>query len=96
MYAYLFQEFNGSTKSTCPNEDDYCSYNHVTKLTQHCSTLNDFFLSHIRFHNIRYLEVRFPLADHFMFVLPRLDRLISLTVSTESSKCDADIALLQL
>ncbi len=64
-------------------------------MIQHHSTLNNLFPSHIRFYNIRHLEVIFPLADQFLSVLPRLDQLISLKVSSDS-EIDADIALSQL
>jgi hypothetical protein len=95
FYAYILKNANVSTKSTCPHENDYWSYNRVTTLIQHHSTLNDSFLSRIRFHNIRNFEVIFPLADQFLSVLPRLDQLISLNVSSDS-EIDADIALSQL
>jgi len=96
LYSYILNSSNVSTKSTCSHENDYCSYNRVTTLKQpHSTSLNGLFISNIRFHNIRHLEVSFPLPDQFLSVIPRLDQLISLSVSSESG-IDADIPLSQL
>ncbi|CAF3332617.1 unnamed protein product [Rotaria sp. Silwood2] len=95
FYAYMKENSRDCTKSTCPHEDDYCSYNRVTRLIQHYSTSDDVFLSRIRFYNIRHLELVFPVADKFLSVLPRLDRLISLDISSDSD-VDGDIVLSQL
>jgi hypothetical protein len=70
-------------------------YNRVISLRQSHLTLNNSFVSSIRFHNIRHLKMTIPFADRFLFVLPRLDQLISLNVSSDSED-DADIALSQL
>ena len=94
-YSYLTENSNGSNKSTCPNENDYSSYNRVITLRQSYLTLNDPFVSHIRFHNIRHLEMTIPFSDRFLSVLPRLDQLTSLDVSSDSEG-DADLALSQL
>ncbi|CAF2767887.1 unnamed protein product [Rotaria sp. Silwood2] len=95
IYSCLFENSNGHTKSTCPNEDDYCSYSRVTKLLQHCSISNDWFLSHIRFYNIRHLELTLPVADQNLSTLPRFDQLISLDVSSDAD-VDGNIVLSQL
>ncbi|CAF1056747.1 unnamed protein product [Rotaria sordida] len=95
FYAYIVKNYDGHTKSTCPHEHDYWSYNRVTKLSQHHSTSNDSFLSRIRFYNIRHLELVLPVADQFLSVLPRLDQLISLDVASHSD-VDGDIVLSQL
>jgi hypothetical protein len=94
-YTYLTENSNGCNKSTCPDENDYSSYNRVITLRQSHLTLNNSFISSIRFHNIRHLKMTIPFADRFLFVLPRLDQLISLNVSSDSED-DADIALSQL
>ncbi|CAF4721268.1 unnamed protein product [Rotaria sp. Silwood1] len=94
-YTYFLKNSNICTKSTCPHEDDYCSYNHVTTLMQPCSIPNDLFVSRIRFHNIRHLEVSFPLADQFLSVIPQLDQLTSLEIASDSGIV-ANIALSQL
>ncbi|CAF3041796.1 unnamed protein product [Rotaria socialis] len=95
FYSYIFKSSNVRTKSTCPRDDDYWSYNRVTTLIQHYSTLHDLFLSHIRFHNIRHLEMNLPVSDQFLSVLSRLDQLTSLSVSSDAD-IDDDIVLSQL
>ncbi|CAF1173140.1 unnamed protein product [Rotaria sordida] len=95
IYNCLFENANGHTKSTCPKEDNYCSYKRVTKLLQHCPISNDWFLSHIRFYNIRHLELTLPVADQNLSTLPRLDRLISLDISSDAD-VDGTIVLSQL
>jgi len=65
LYAHIFKNSNGRTKSTCLHEDDYWSYDRVTKLVQHYHASNDLFLSHIHFNNIQHLKVIFPRADRF-------------------------------
>jgi hypothetical protein len=95
FYTYVLENSNSLTKSTCPNENDYCSYDRVTTLIQFHSTLNHIIQSNIRFPNIRHLELKFPLSDEFLSIFPRLDQLISLKVSSHS-ETDADIALSQL
>ncbi|CAF2827077.1 unnamed protein product [Rotaria sp. Silwood2] len=94
-YSYILENSNACTKSTCPIENDYWSYNCVTRLMHPHSISNDLFISNIRFNNIRHLEIVFPVADKFFSVLPRFDQLISLGVASNSD-IDADIALSQL
>ncbi|CAF3881331.1 unnamed protein product [Rotaria sp. Silwood1] len=96
-YTYLEENSNGYIKSTCPNEDDYCSYNRVTKLAQHLSTSNDIYFSRIRFYNIQHLELVLPIHDELSTILPRLDPLITLKVSCdEDDDVDGNIVLSQL
>ncbi|CAF1062572.1 unnamed protein product [Rotaria sp. Silwood1] len=95
FYSCISENSSGHTKSTCPNENDYCSYNRVTKLFQHFPILNDSFLSRIRFYNIRHLELTLPVADQHLSILPRFDQLISLDVSSDSD-VDGNVVLSQL
>ncbi|CAF4318300.1 unnamed protein product, partial [Adineta steineri] len=95
-YAFSFLSFiqndqNTFTMSTCPNKNDYYTYNRVSTLL----SSNDSFIYHIHFNNIRHLELTLPVSDHFLTAFPRFDRLISLTVSSDSDS-DVDIVLSQL
>jgi hypothetical protein len=72
---YTFSEFvlntEMLTKSTCPNENDYYSYDHVHSLSYTSS------LSTLRFCNIRHLYLKFPFNDEFWSTVPKLDQLTS-------------------
>jgi len=73
---YAFSEFVLSTgmltRSTCPSEDDYCSYDHVHNLSYSSS------VSMLRFFNIHHLYLKFPLNEEFWSIVPKFDRLISI------------------
>ncbi|CAF5165970.1 unnamed protein product, partial [Rotaria magnacalcarata] len=92
---YAIWNSNPRTKSTCSDENNYLCYNHPTKLIYSRSSLYDSLLGHICFLNIRHLEVSIPYSAQLLFIVPRLDRLTSLDVGSESD-IDANIALLQL
>ncbi|CAF2115131.1 unnamed protein product [Rotaria magnacalcarata] len=95
FYTYAIWNSNPRTKSTCSDENNYLCYNHPTKLIYSRSSLYDSLLGHICFLNIRHLEVSIPYSAQLLFIVPRLDRLTSLDVGSESD-IDANIALLQL
>lgn len=82
---YTFEEFHLMNaeyyhKSTCPNEDDYLSYNHVRNLHigndyhEHFSQLN------IRLPNIRYLSINLPCDNRLWSCISSFNRLISLAI----------------
>jgi hypothetical protein len=96
FYSYVLKSSNVHIKSTCPNENGYCSYNCIITLKQsQLMSLNGLFISNIYFDNIQHLEVSFPFPDQFLSVIPRLDQLISLNISSNSD-IDANIFLSQL
>lgn len=76
---YTFPEFilktGMFTRSTCPSEDDYCSYDCVQNLSYSTS------LSTLRFYNIRHLYLKFPFDKEFWSIVPNLDRVISICLS---------------
>ena len=76
---YTFSEFvlntDILTKSTCPNENDYYSYDHVKKLSYSPS------MSTLRFSNIPHLYLKFPFNEEFWSIVPKFDRLTTARLS---------------
>jgi hypothetical protein len=99
-YAFDFFDiddycFDILTKSTCPFENDYCSYNSETALSFR-SSLNDSILSHNRFRNVQQLDLTFPLDSRFLSNILRFDQLTSLFALCHSkSNPDSDLSQLQ-
>jgi hypothetical protein len=83
------------TKSTCPSNDDYWSYDRVTTLNYQSGELNETIRYPFRFSNIRHLDITFPMCSQFSSTVPRFDHLISL-VASNTRLIDSDNALDQL
>ncbi|CAF1019305.1 unnamed protein product [Adineta steineri] len=84
-----------SSKSTCPNDIDYCSYDHVPILSYINSEIdltNDLSLFSVHFPNIHHLNIHFPFHDNFWSCLSSLKRLTSIEVRL----LHTDIAYFQL
>jgi hypothetical protein len=84
----IFEEFDMNTtsifyKSTCPDDKNW-SYHHVHSLTYKSLSSIDLSLPHIRFCKIRHLSVTLPLDEHFWNIVPALDQLTSLCVSSSN------------
>ena len=82
---YAFEEFHFLnrfySRSTCPEEKEFWSYEHVTSL-QHIDNLSSppaFFPW--RFVDLRHLEMVLPCCDSFLTVIPSLSKLDSLDLT---------------
>ena len=82
---YAFNDFNFlnefHSKSTCYNEKDYWSYNHVNILQHESNLSNNFIYLPIRFLNISHLEIILPFNEKFLSNILSLDHLYSLDVT---------------
>ncbi|CAF0739681.1 unnamed protein product [Adineta ricciae] len=89
---YLFNNFNTDgkcilAKSTDPNDTEYSTVNTVRHIRYNSTSFIDSFLSHFRFPNITYISLMFPYDEQIFDIIPRLDRLKTLYIST---KADTD------
>ncbi len=71
------------SKSTCPTENDYWSYDYVTSLRYDASMFTSSVMSQVRFSNLRSLSLSLPFNDQFLSVVSKLDQLVSLYVSVD-------------
>ncbi|CAF1298591.1 unnamed protein product [Rotaria sordida] len=78
---YHFERIDEKCKLTCPQEDYHQVFNNTTKIYD-MKLFNQPIPSHIRFLNIKYLHIEFPINDKFWFIVPSLNRLRSLNVSS--------------
>jgi hypothetical protein len=73
-----------SSKSTCSNYTDYCSYDRVPILSHgnpENDSSKDSILFSARFSNIRHLKISFPFDENFWSCLSSLNRLTSINVT---------------
>ncbi|CAF1261568.1 unnamed protein product [Rotaria sordida] len=70
-----------SSKSTCPHENDYWSYNRVHSLIYRTPIARESALSKFSFPNVHRLCLSLPSNDHFWSVVITLDQLISLDLA---------------
>jgi hypothetical protein len=90
-FSYLDIIFPVVIKSTCPNDDNYGSYDHVQHLDYRSSSTNeDTILSNLNFPNITYLSVTLPINNHLLSIIKKLDQLSSLEVSRSKNMLDVD------
>jgi hypothetical protein len=79
---YTFEELHFINeyyyKSTCPNEEDYLSYNNVQNLHMEKYNNENFSLPHIHLPNIRYLNIDHFYDDKLWSCISSLDQLISI------------------
>jgi hypothetical protein len=94
-YCFLPHSNAIQFKSSCPNDNDYLSYNHTHQLYYYSSSLFNSVLSHICFSNLRDLFLELLLNDYFPSIFPRLDQFITLNIWTYDD-CDNTIAQSQL
>jgi hypothetical protein len=93
---YNFSEldilFPVQINSTCPNDNDYWSYEHVQHLLYRSST-EEIIMSNLNFPNITYLSVTLPVNNHFLLLIEKCDRLTSMEVSRPKNMSDDDAQL---
>ncbi|CAF1582181.1 unnamed protein product [Adineta ricciae] len=97
---YVFNYFNTEgkcilAKSTNPNDTDYSTVNIVRHIRYKSTSFIDSFLSRFRFPNITYISLMFPYDEQIFDIIPRLDRLKTLYISTKADT-DRDTIQLQL
>ncbi|CAF4000072.1 unnamed protein product [Rotaria sordida] len=80
-FDYGYEEIDEKCKLTCPQEDYHQVFNNTTRIYD-MKFFNQPIPSHIRFLNIKYLHIEFPINDKFWFIVPSLNRLRSLNVSS--------------
>ncbi|CAF1339852.1 unnamed protein product [Rotaria sordida] len=78
---YDSESFDETSKLTCPHKDYQKVFNNTTSIDD-VKFFNQPIPSHIRFLNIKYLCIKFPINDKFWSVVPSLNRLCSLDVSS--------------
>ena len=89
-FSYLDIHFPVLFKSTCPNDDDHCSYNHVQHLVYRSSLIEEEIPFDLHFPNITYLTIKLPVNKHLLLILRRLDQLTTLEVSRPNNISNAD------
>ena len=77
---YITDNENSIFKSTYPDDDHDLIYNYVQNLDCCCNLSEDVQLPQIQFPNLRYLRLSLPHDDYFPLLIPRFDKLISLTI----------------
>jgi hypothetical protein len=84
------------SKSTCPQNIDYQSYNYVNRLSYEPNSLEYVSPTHIQFFNIQTLRTQLPVNDHFWSMVPRLDQLavLHLLICTWDENCQDQLQVL--
>jgi hypothetical protein len=77
-------------KSTCPQDNDYCSYDKVNNLHYKSPLFTDYF-SLIQFPNVRNLHINLPFNEYFWQIIPTLHQLNSLTVLSAKENAQLDL-----
>ncbi|CAF1594051.1 unnamed protein product [Rotaria sp. Silwood1] len=80
-----------SSKSTCPHENDYWSYNRVHSLIYRTPIIRESTLCKIAFPNIHHLRLSLPSNDQFWSVITTLDQLISLDLALHDDDYNNDV-----
>ncbi|CAF4956942.1 unnamed protein product, partial [Rotaria sp. Silwood1] len=78
---YVKQKLPDSWKSTYPYDDHHQFYNTIRKF-DHYEFFNQPIPSYIRLYNINYLRLKFPINEEFWSIVPNLNKLKSLAVSS--------------
>ncbi|CAF3528065.1 unnamed protein product [Rotaria sp. Silwood1] len=81
---YAFDDFdiqNKPSKSTCPHENDYWSYNHVRHLIYQFPMIEESSTHQICCPNIDRLSLDLPVTNCFWSLIPTLNRVISMKIS---------------
>jgi hypothetical protein len=78
-YEFVFPILS---KTTCPPNNDQCTYDYVRRLT-YKPGLNKYLSEyHMAFFNIQDLSIELPVSDHFWSMISKFDQLTSLTLSS--------------
>jgi hypothetical protein len=82
-------------QSTCPNEQDYLSYNQVQHLDYRSSSSssNEMTTSPFCFPNINLLTVTLPINNHLLLMIRKLDQLTSLEISRPKTMLNGEAQL---
>ncbi|CAF4958302.1 unnamed protein product [Rotaria sp. Silwood1] len=81
LYSYLEKKLPNWWKSTYPHDDEKKYYSTISSI-YHDTFFHQSIPSYIRLHNINFLCIQLPIPDEFWSVVPSLDKLTSLTVSS--------------
>ena len=102
-FPYVFEKFsigiNDSFlyKSTFFKDNSSLKYNYVQNLNYCVTTFEDVNLPKIEFPNVRQITLTLPYDDHFRFLIPRFNKLISLKLRmTNWAFNDNDLIQLQI
>jgi hypothetical protein len=85
-YTFPMSTICTLSKSTYPFDDEYLSYDRVTHLYYRPLHFTDWMVSNVRLFNVQHLELPLPFNDQFLTVVPKLDRLRSLTTFVENDE----------
>ena len=88
---YFFHEVNFRTKSTCPDPENYETFECVRRLEYGlCPSSETPFSSQFCFKNVHHLDVSLPVDATFRSMIPQFDQLISLEVGLSEGNLDLD------
>jgi len=96
-YGFHYFPFNNNVinyKSTCPNDNEYNSYDRVHQLYFSAHESRDLSKFHVRFPNIRHLNIQLPLNDHFWSIVPMLDKVNTLNVTLRGNDSQSQLLTL--
>jgi hypothetical protein len=86
---YVFDEFNFDVpihaKSTCPSEHSQWSYDAVRLLNYKPYFDVSSFMSVIQFFKLQHIIISLPISNHFQSMVPKLQHLTTLKISTISN-----------
>jgi hypothetical protein len=93
-FTYIDILFPVSSQSTCSNEDDYWSYNHVQHLLYRSSSIEEMIVSNLNFPRINRLSIKFPVNTHLWSIIEKLDCLTSLEISRSNTDAQSQLQAL--
>ncbi|CAF2712905.1 unnamed protein product [Rotaria sp. Silwood2] len=92
---YAFADFfyigDVRLKSTCPNDNQYWSFDAIHNLYYGYVSYQNLFLSHIHLDNIHYLDLTIPFDESFWSMVTTLERLNSLNIVSYGNMDPIDI-----
>lgn len=89
-FSYLDMFFPVHFESTCPNNNELLSYNHVQHLLYRSSLTSTTIEPTLTFSNTTYLSITLPVSNHLILIIQKLHQLASLEVSRSKSMPDID------
>ncbi|CAF1438215.1 unnamed protein product, partial [Rotaria sordida] len=89
-FHYCEDELPRSLISTLPHDDHQDFYNNITNINNG-TFFDQSILPHIRLTNINYLCIKLSINDQFWSVVPTLNRLRSLAVSSHVDTCHSQL-----
>lgn len=89
-FTKLDIQFPLQIESTYSNKHDYQSYGQVQHLLYRSSLIDETVKCHLNFPNITHLSIIFPVNNHLLSIIDKLDHLMSLEISRSKNMLDSD------